>query len=124
MKYEFLKTVFEGDIEIAYLLDNELGTVVKIDVMDRTRTNSRVEKTKRRSMFEETEPKDFIPRRVQRKKVVYETDEYDDNFEQDMQEEINRKELPKVPVAMIPEHLRGVFLPQDTPGAAVERRTV
>ena len=93
--------------EVAYVLDEERGRVIKLLVDDHTGYNE---------VGEDDRPP------VRRRLPVRET-----------VEEIAEEELPPekppvrprvAPKSIIPPHLAGVFLPPDSPGAAVERRNI
>ncbi len=109
MKYEFLKTEFIDGVEIAYLLDNKGGRVLKVVVEDFT---NGVTIKREESNF------DRIPRR----KLVPRYDEEDE--EETLDRRVPLKPLGKIAPSILPEHLRGVFVPQDSAGAAVETRRV
>lgn len=107
MKYEFLKTEFVGDVEVAYLLDAKGGRLLKVLVEDFT---NGVTIKREESIFE----------RVPRKKLV---PKYED--EEEVEEvRVPARPLAKIAPSILPAHLRGVFVEQDQPGAAVETRRV
>lgn len=106
MRYDFLKTETINGIEVAYLLDNETGKVIKSLVEDFTNGVT----IKRESVFDRREKK-LVPR-------------FEEEVESDMVDPpIRLQKKPELNApSIIPAHLRGVFLPADTPGAAVETR--
>lgn len=90
--------------EVAYIYDN--GRVLKLPVEDFTRNGYNDSE----EQFEVTPP---VRRRIP---VVEETVD---------QEPPLVPAKPRVaPKSIIPQHLAGVFLPPDSPGAAVERRQI
>lgn len=108
MKYEFLEIKIVRGQEIAYLLDHDRGMVIKMPVVDYA-DNRRDER-------------EVEERPMRRRLPVYSEDEA-------ISDRPGRVEIaperPRVaPKPVIPPALRGVFLPPDTPGAAVETRMV
>ena len=102
-RYQFLETRIIGREEIAYVLDTDTGKVYRSPVVDFTEKYDEVEE---------------LP--APRRRVVRRTPVEDDDIE--------AVDEPKVPdmkrPSVIPAGLSGVFLPPDSPGAAVERRMV
>ena len=103
MKYECIKIVDTDSGEIVYVLDTETGIVSKNVVNDNTgHTLKPINKIRKW---------------------------YDRVAEEEVGEDIIQNERPRVDVKtkskpMMPPALAGVFLPQDTPGAAVETRRI
>lgn len=99
--------------EVAYVFDEQDGKLYKLLVEDLTNLKDEV-------------PLERIPRRRVRPVPM---PMIDDGLEEDdlppLKEEKSLVDKPRVaPKNIIPPHLRGVFIPQDQPGAAIERREV
>ena len=104
-RFQFLETRIVGREEIAYVLDTETGKVYRSPVVDFT------------EKYDDVEELPAPLRRVVRRAPVEEAENDDEN-------EFNSvKVVPTVKrPPIIPPALRGVFLPPDSPGAAVESR--
>jgi|SRR5579872_4268867 len=110
MKYECIK--IDESIGKAYLLDTETGKVYRTQIEDfpnSDKLNNAIDKIQDGWHGVATKEKKT------KKLPVYEE-------EQEVVEDDTLK--IKKPKAMIPPGLGGVFLPPDTPGAAVERRVI
>jgi len=115
MRYQLLKTVMTKNGEIAYLFDNVEGKVYRCSIEDFDNN------------FQSEEEEEYVPPvRVPDKKIpslkISKRKFATVEDEEDVNDEVNIPGRPKP--AMIPPALRGVFISQDSPGAAVETRRV
>ena len=111
--------------EVAYILDEAAGRVIKVLVDDYT------------GYSENTEAEPERPRRTVRRAPKFQkvpgkeltVEDIPDFDLPPVQKEVETEKKPFVAPdkrrnSIIPPHLKGIFLPADTPGAAVEKRVV
>lgn len=107
MRYQFLEIKVIRGVEVAYVLDTETGKVYKSEVESWSdNTYDDVEELP-------ASVKKIQPLKIPKRKNATVEDE-----------EVEEDNFPKPKPAMIPPALRGVFMPEGTPGAAIETRRV